>query len=268
MHAHFLAGILILANLVFLSPCSFGADSGDEISEIRQELEKLREGQKRLEKELAELRKLVAKGQKKPSTRPPFEPQDLTVGPSATLGEMSAPVTIFNYSDFQCPYCQRYAHDVLPHLLSQYVEQGKVRLVMRENPITQIHPRAMPAAVAAVCAGEQGRYQGMYDLLFTDRKKLSDEDIQSHALNLELDMAAFNSCLQDGAAAAKQVNADVQEAKKLGVSGTPGFIIGRTDPDNPDLVHVNEYLRGARPYPHFQSAIDEQLRDINKANAE
>ena len=185
------------------------------------------------------------------------------VGGSAYLGSADAPVTIFEYSDYQCPFCSRHATTVLPQMVKEYVDSGKLRIVMREYPIEAIHPRAFAASQAALCAGAQGKYWEMHDKIFANQRSLSDEDFASHAELLELDAAAYDTCMS-GEGVSKQIQAEIQEAYSLGVSGTPSFVVGLTGAEDPDTVHVTAYIRGAQPFARFQGVIDDLLEEAAK----
>lgn len=140
-------------------------------------------------------------------------------GPS--LGPVDAPVTIVEFSDFQCPYCQR-AGPVVKAILDRYPEQ--VRVVYRHLPLDNIHPRARPAAQASVCADEQGHFWSYHDQIFANPRALSDEDLRRYAGEIGADVGAFEACLASPRGVGK-VAKDVAEAQALGITGTPAFII-------------------------------------------
>ena len=128
-------------------------------------------------------------------------PLDLTDAPS--LGRKDAPVTLVEFSDYECPFCQRHFLSVLPEIKREYVDTGKVRYVFVDFPLEQLHPHARKAAEAAYCAGEQGRYWEMHDALFTNQQALELPQLGGHARNLGLDATAFESCLFSGRHAAR-----------------------------------------------------------------
>lgn len=173
---------------------------------------------------------------------PPHAHQQVeAVGPA--LGDASAPVTIVEFADFQCPYCSRAAATV-HRVLAAY--PGKVRLVFRHLPLS-FHPLAPRAAEAAACADEQGRFWEMHDALF-DSSELEPDALKAHATALGLDSARFDECLDSGRTAAV-VKRDVDAAHALGISGTPAFFInGRA-------------LSGAQPEEAFRKLIDEELAE-------
>ena len=163
------------------------------------------------------------------------------------LGPVDAPVTIVEYSDFQCPYCGRYISETYPQILENYIETGQVRYIFKHFPLYSIHPQAEKAAEAAECAGEQGAFWEMHDALFADVAKWSIESpeaaLKEMAGDLGLDQAQFDKCLDDGKYNAK-VTADYQEGLQEGVTGTPAFRINGVS------------LSGAQPFAAFQQQIE------------
>jgi len=160
-----------------------------------------------------------------------------------SLGPADAPITIVEFSDFQCPFCRRFHDETYRALLDAY--EGKIRFVYRDLPLTSIHPEAFPAAVAAACAEEQDAYWEYHDKLFGS-ENLGQEVYLQYATELNLDMDAFKECIasdrhNDG------INADADFAIKLGVNSTPTFFIN-------GLAVV-----GAQPLSVFQQVIDKEL---------
>lgn len=158
-------------------------------------------------------------------------------------GRADAPVTIVEFGDFQCPYC-REAENTLRQVLAQH--SGDTRLVFREMPIPELHPNAMVAAEAGVCADEQGKFWPMHDAMYADQSQLDLPGLKATASRLGLDSARLEACMKAPATAAR-IDADVQAASKLGVGGTPYFFInGRP-------------LNGSVPPERFESIIREEL---------
>ncbi len=145
-------------------------------------------------------------------------------------GPADAPVTIIEFSDFQCPYCKK-ASEVLKEVLAVY--PNKIRFAYKEFPLIQIHQNAQPAAMAAECAGDQGKFWEMHDMLFGNQDKLDKDSLAKYANRLKLNIADFNSCLSSEKNKAK-IEADSKLAADFGVSGTPAFFINgqlmNTDP--------------------------------------
>lgn len=158
-------------------------------------------------------------------------------------GSAQASVTIVEFSDFECPYCSRLTA-TLKEIEKNYGD-NKVRLVFRQFPLP-IHPHAQKAAEASLCAGEQGHFWEMHDLLFQATQKLSLQDLKAGAAKLGLDRAGFDTCLDSGKYA-ESVKKDIRDGTRAGVSGTPAmFINGR-------------FISGSVPYEDVAKVINEQL---------
>jgi protein-disulfide isomerase len=164
------------------------------------------------------------------------------------------------FTDYQCPFCRRHALQTQPQLVKDYVETGKLKYVIREFPLQSIHPQAVKAAEAALCANAQGKYWAFHDTLFQHQKQLQPENLKVHAEALSLDMAPFTECL-DSAKTNDQVRQDLQAGMAAGVRGTPSFFLGFTKPDEPGVIHATKMLRGAQPFTEFQQAIDGMLAE-------
>jgi protein-disulfide isomerase len=162
-------------------------------------------------------------------------------GPS--LGPNDAPVTIIEFSDYQCPYCSR-AEPVIKQILERY--PSEVRLVFRHFPLEQMHPQARGAAEAAACANEQGRFWDFHGKLFSPGAKFDAESLQQYASDLELDLEAFQTCVEERRFQA-DIETDIAEGRAAGISGTPGFFV------NGILV------KGARPLDDFVAIIEKEL---------
>jgi len=161
-----------------------------------------------------------------------------------SLGPADAPITIVEFSDFQCPYCGRFYQQTYQPLLDAY--PGKIRFVYRHLPLTSIHPNAMPAAEAAMCANEQGMFWEFHNALFADQTSLGQDFYLQIAQNLGLDMTAFQDCLTTEKYSA-EIQKDSDFALNLGVNSTPTFFIN-------GLAVV-----GAQPLDVFKQVIDKEL---------
>jgi protein-disulfide isomerase len=162
-------------------------------------------------------------------------------GPSK--GPANASVTIIEFSDFQCPFCSR-ALPVIEEVMARYPDD--VRLVYRHMPLDRIHNRARTAAEASLCAHDQGQFWAYHDLIFANNKALGDEDLKGFAKELNLDAAAWEQCMLEGKSA-EAIDADVEAARSVGITGTPAFIINGV------------ILSGAKPVEDFVSVIESEL---------
>jgi protein-disulfide isomerase len=170
---------------------------------------------------------------------------DVDIDDDAILGEEDAPVTIIEFSDYQCPYCGRFFRETLPQIKSKYIDTGKVRLIFRDFPLS-FHPNAEPAAIAANCAGEQGKYYEFHDKIFENQASLSDASYRQWAEELGLDVAAWEACREDPDQRA-EVRKDFLDGQNAGVRGTPAFFIN------------GKLVSGAQPYSVFEQLIEAEL---------
>ena len=184
------------------------------------------------------------------------------VADAPTLGRADAPVTIVEFSDYQCPFCQRFFATTLPELKREYIETGKVRYVFRDFPL-EMHAQARKAAEAAHCAGEQGKYWEMHDVLFQNQRALAPPQLADHARLVGLDGATFDACLSSGRHAAR-VDRGLADGAAAGVQGTPGFVIGKTT--SGDVVEGTP-IRGAQPLERFRQIIEQLLADPRAPSA-
>jgi protein-disulfide isomerase len=245
----------ISASMLLFSLSAWSASTKEEIQQLRIQVEEM-------QKDLAEIKKLLEKGARAPApVAAGFRTQTISIGASPFKGKVDAPITVVEYSDYQCPFCARSYRDVMPKLQEEYIDTGKLRFVMREYPLSSIHKNATNASMAALCAGDQGKYWEMHDLLFENQKQLGVDNLKSFASTIGLDTASFNECL-DGKKTSGKVQKDMASASKLGMGGTPGFFIGLTDLTEPDKVELSVYLKGAKPIDAFRAAIDDLLESV------
>jgi protein-disulfide isomerase len=174
-------------------------------------------------------------------------PADISIENAFSTGDPDAPITLIEYTDFQCPYCSRHFQQTYPRIVEQYVDTGVVQYVFKDFPLTQIHPQALKASEAARCAMDQGAFLEMHDIIFNRQQEWGGADpievFTGYAGELDLDTDAFSECLVSDQHEAAVI-ADLQEGVALGVTGTPSFFI-------------NGYsLTGAQPFEVFQRMID------------
>ena len=172
-----------------------------------------------------------------------FKRYDIPTGDSYAIGPADAPITIVEFSDYQCPFCRRWHDEVYEPLLAAY--PGKIRLVYRHLPLTSLHPDAFSAAEAAMCAGEQDAYWPFHEKLFSN-EALGNGAYLQYAQELGLNMSSFESCMNDRKYQ-EAVDRDLNFAVDLGIRSTPTFFIN-------GLAIV-----GAQPLDVFQQVIDKEL---------
>ena len=226
--------------------------------DLKAEIEALKKGQEQIRSELQEIKRLLAARPAAPAAPagPNVAGKVFDLGANPVKGSDQAALTLVEFTDFQCGFCARHHRDTYPRLVENYVDSGKLRYVTLDLPPEQIHKQAFPAAEAAHCAGDQHLYREMHDRLFANQRAL--EPWNAHAEALGLDVAAFESCLSSGKYA-DGVRRDMAEARKAGATGTPSFVLARTDAGDPGKVVGIDFIRGAQPYEAFAAAIDSAL---------
>lgn len=198
------------------------------------------------------------------SLRPPIPPSPTADIPAVVLqntgnhfkGNGTARIAIVEFSDFECPFCGRHAASVYRELLAKFVNTGKLTYQFRHLPLEHIHPNARNAAEAAECAGQQGQFWEFHDALFANQKNLTVPELSTHARVLGLNVSTFESCLSQRTMAAK-VDADLAEAKQLGLSGTPAFLVGEIRNDG--SIIATRRIIGSQPYAMFETVLTELL---------
>jgi len=190
----------------------------------------------------------------------PSAPQLFTVSfdGEPVKGNPDAPITVVEFSDFQCPFCSRFFEQTLPLIEKNYIDTGKIKFVYKDLPLDNLHPNARSAHIAAECADEEGKFWEYHDVLFQkqavwQRLASSDLDItlSQFAVDLGMQAASFESCMESQDMA-DEVNQDTLEAMRNGATGTPTFFIGNEKDGFIKMV-------GAQPFASFQAIIDAQL---------
>lgn len=169
------------------------------------------------------------------------------------LGRSDAPLTMVEFTDYQCPYCRRFQAEVWPRLKRDYIDTGKLRYLARDLPL-EFHSSAAPAAEAAHCAGEQGKFWDMHAALLAGEMDFASGGIERRARALKLDMTRFGECVARRKYA-ELIAAHAREADAAGIDGTPGFIVGRASAAALDGLRVE----GALPYEEFAGLLNELL---------
>jgi protein-disulfide isomerase len=233
--------------------------AGGSAALTRAEGEALRADLESLKAEVAELKAARAPaaaatgGERKDRVRLP------NADGHAVLGRADAPVTIVEFTDLQCPYCARFARDTFPQLRQKLIDTGQVRFVSRDLPL-DFHVHALPAAVAARCAAEQQRYWEFRAALFARQGALADPDsYRTAAGEAGLDAAQLDACRKARQAEfeAKAV-ADREAANRVGITGTPSFIVGRTVAAG---AFNGQRIVGSKPFATFEAAVNAALAE-------
>lgn len=232
-------------------------------SDQKRELQALTEAVKAMQEELKEIKALL---QRAPAAAPTPVPPSAPVPRDVVLelanhpsrGKADAPVTLVEFSDFQCPFCGRHAAQTEPQLLREYVDAGQVRVVFIDFPLQAIHPFALKAAETARCAGDQGQFWAMHDQLFRSQNPPSDfSNWTAHAQKVGLNIPTFQACLSADTHAAA-IRKDLEQGQRAGITGTPGFFLAMTEPGSTQARPVR-FISGAQPYAAFKAQIDALL---------
>lgn len=185
-----------------------------------------------------------------PETQKDAVKADISIEGEPAMGDDNAPVTIVEFTDYECPFCKRYVDQTYNQIKENYVDTGKVKYVVKDFPLG-FHQKAKLASIAANCAFEQlgdDAYFKMHNKIFANQDSMSQENFKSWALEIGVDEAEYDTCINNPEIAA-EVDADLQEGQQNGVSGTPSFFIN------------GELVVGAQPYSVFQQKIDAALNN-------
>ena len=179
----------------------------------------------------------------------------LTANGSPYLGDKNAPITLVEFGDYQCFFCNKFFHDTENGILENYVKTGKVKIIFKDYTI--IGPDSITAALGANCAGDQGKFWEFHDILYNNWNGenngwASSENVKGFATELNLDVDKFTTCLDDEHHKQK-IEASVSDARQLGLTGTPAFFV----------INANNQvtpIKGAQPYEVFQRIFDAELQ--------
>jgi len=246
--------LVTLTILVLLCPVVSWAQSS---TALQKEIDTLKDGQQAIQRDLQEIKTLLRTMSRGGA---PAAPQNivLNVADASFKGEKDAKVTIVEYTDFQCPFCAKYVRETFPQLEDEYIKTGKVKYVQRDFPLESIHQHAFKAAEAVRCAREQDKGWEMHARVFGSQQQLAPINLVEHAQAVGLDTSAFQQCV-DSRKYAPQIRKDMSEAQAAGVTGTPSFFLGLSDPSG--KVKATRTLKGAQAYAAFKTAIDELLAE-------
>lgn len=207
---------------------------------------------KAIKKELREIKQNSLSQKPKPKGRPTTAQNVATLG-SPILGNLKTPITLIEFTDYECPFCKNFYKNAMQKLKKEYIDTGKLRLVDRDFPLP-FHKNVRLAANATHCAGEQDKFWPMHDALY-EGNKINAEDINNHATEIGLQLAPFQSCL-DSKRYKKHIDNDIKEAQIAGIRGTPASILGKTT----DNLVSGEFISGTRDFNFYKSRIDKLLK--------
>ncbi len=189
-----------------------------------------------------------------PAAAAPSGPVRFDLKGAHVMGRPDAPITVVEFTDYECPFCKRHRTQTWPELKKNFVDTGKVRYVVADLPLS-FHPRAQKAGEAAHCAGEQGRFWELQDKMIVAQPALAPEQLVGYAKDLGMDEARFKACLDSGRHA-ERVKTSGNQANAIGITGTPTFLIGKTEPNR---IEGQRFV-GAQPYPAFENRLNEALK--------
>jgi protein-disulfide isomerase len=227
------------------------------VTELERVVSNLQQEIKVLRGQLAELARRPTSSEIVPSV---LVGTKVSILGAPVMGNEGARLALVEYSDFQCPFCRRHALETLPRLRREFVETGKLRYVFRHLPLDRLHPQSRSLAGFAVCAQQQEKFWQVHDLLFTFPKGMaatSASTLESQLAPAGMDMKVFRTCQQSPLIAGR-VSSEVDDARRLGFSSTPSFILGSIESDG--LVRIVEVISGAQPFALFKSKIDHALK--------
>ena len=181
----------------------------------------------------------------------------ISVSGNPTRGSSTALVSAIEYTDFECPYCAVMANGSLKQFLTEYVDSGKVLFVVKNLPLP-MHRMAPRAATMALCAGEQGKYWEMHDLLFASNGRLVERDLEGLGGQLGVALPAYRSCLESDRPLVV-LNTDKAEAADLTIKSTPTFVFGIRQGDG--RIKATDVLIGAQPIEELRAVVDKRLKE-------
>lgn len=251
----FLFTIFFIYLLLQMAVFADDAELKNEIMELRKEVSELRN-------DIKGLKKLMETRLQK---QPPAPRQPTTgkanINGDPYMGKPDAPLVLVEFSDYECFYCARFFRKTLPQIKKEYIDTGKLKHVFKDFPLG-FHKKAKKAAEASLCAGEEQKYWEMHDLIFENQKQIDIPHLINHAKTLGLNAEDFEKCLDDSRYS-KGIDKDIKTGQEIGIRGTPSFILGKIN----DRGEVEgDFIRGARPYKAFKSALDAMLVKTKTAN--
>jgi protein-disulfide isomerase len=235
-------------------------------ADVRKDVDELKRGQKAIQSELVEIKALLKKLSAQPAAAPTAAPvpqsaikgMEFDIGDNPVKGNAKADLVLVEFTDYQCPFCGRFVRETFPQIAKQYIDKGVLRYAVVDQPLSS-HPNAQKAAEASHCAADQGKFWEIHESMMHNQNSLTN--LSFFAKSLTLDLSQLDKCVSGGKYATK-VRGNIALAQKLGISGVPGFIIGRVEPAKsgaPMKIKGISMIRGAVPLADFQKEIDAAL---------
>jgi protein-disulfide isomerase len=232
-----------------------------DISEIKEFLEELQKSQQEMRIEFQEMKSLLSRLPLLPNM--PNNPSnamqpnnikdvEFEIGDNPVFGNTNAKLVIVEFTDYECPFCSRYVKETYSQIVQEYVDKGILLYTVIDQPLP-IHPKAEKAAQAAHCAFDQGKYWEIHKMMMTQQDSLGD--LSFYAKSLDMNIAEFEDCLKTDKYK-ETVNKNMALARKLGINGVPGFVIGVVDAQTPGSVKGISSVLGAQPFSSFQKEVE------------
>ena len=234
---------------------------------FQKEIDELKQGQQAIRKELLEIKVLLSKiaiplpSQQLAPQPPPQENiigTEFDIGENPVIGSETSKIIMTEFTDYQCPFCGRYARETFPKIKEQYIDKGAIRYTVIDQPLIQMHPEAAKGAEAAHCAKDQGKFWEMHEEIMSRQEDLND--LSSYAKSLSLNIEEFDNCLKTEKYK-ETVIKNMELANKLEIVGVPSFIIGTVDENDSRKVKSIFIIRGAIPLDAFQRGLDSVLNN-------
>lgn len=249
--------VVVIGAAIFAASAALNAHAdadaltSDQFSELLQQ-------NKAILEELRQIHLLLERQQPSKTTAEGARPADAKVrlalrSDELAIGSANAPLTLIEFTDYQCPFCRQFHQTAFGDIKQNYIDTGKLRFISRDFPL-EMHNNAMRASLAAHCAGDQGKFWELRDLMIANANHLDQPSIDSYAKQLKLDSARLDKCIASGSYQAR-VDRDLADGKAAGISGTPSFILGRTGNDSVDGIK----LVGAMSSVAFDAKVKQVL---------
>lgn len=256
-------GLLVLGSVlrgVAADAVAPASKSGATVESLEKQIAELREGQRVLMEELRQLRAEIQGSAPRKDVVPAEEPKPfvtLNVRGEPFRGSTNARVAVVVFSDFNCSHCAEFEREVYPRLEEQYLRTGKVRLLFRDLP-DRNDADAMAKSEAARCAGEQGRFWDMHDVLYLDHSPYSAESSAKWISAIGIEAEPFRACMESHRYR-DPIRRSIALADRMGIRGTPTFLIGTCD-DSGMVIRSEEVFTGVEPIKKFQAILDRLLK--------